>query len=82
MVSLYGMTSEGGASGDGIIFEWNTEKDTLIKKIDFNRADNGRLPNGVLVMADNGKLYGMTPFGGEYNDGVLFEWDPVTDSVY
>jgi uncharacterized repeat protein (TIGR03803 family) len=82
---LYGMTMEGGVasccqSGDGILFEWDPATDTFTKKMDFNRADNGRFPTDLLVRGNNGKLYGMTHFGGEYDDGVLFEWNPATNT--
>ncbi len=44
------------------------------KKIDFDGLNNGSNPYGSLIEADNGKLYGMTKFGGTGN-GVLFEYD-------
>jgi uncharacterized repeat protein (TIGR03803 family) len=82
---LYGMTMEGGVGsccqpGAGILFEWDPETDTFTKKMDFNRADNGRLPTDLLVRADNGHLYGMTSRGGEYDVGVLFEWNPAVNT--
>lgn len=82
---LYGMTMEGGVGsccqgGAGILFEWDTETDTFTKKMDFNRADNGRNPTDLLVRANNGKLYGMTSKGGEYDVGVIFEWNPATNT--
>ena len=82
---LYGMTMEGGVgsccqSGAGTLFEWDPETDTFTKKMDFNRADNGRNPTDLLVRANNGKLYGMTGKGGEYDLGVLFEWNPATNT--
>ncbi|MFL9844267.1 choice-of-anchor tandem repeat GloVer-containing protein [Flavobacterium rhizosphaerae] len=43
---------------------------------------NGMQPNGRLLLASNGKLYGTTYFGGNVQlngntDGVLFEYDPI-----
>jgi uncharacterized repeat protein (TIGR03803 family) len=73
---LYGLTTDGG-SGYGVLFEWNLANSTYTKKINFNASSNGSGPNGSLVQADNGKLYGMTSGGGIADKGVIFEWDPV-----
>ena len=43
--------------------------------IGFNH-DNGESPSGHLTEANNGKLYGITISGGEFNYGVLFSFDP------
>jgi uncharacterized repeat protein (TIGR03803 family) len=76
---LYGLTSQGGLNGLGILFEWNPLTDTYTKKLDFNYS-NGANPRGSLLSSGNGKLYGMTLQGGNFGAGVLFEWDPVTDT--
>jgi uncharacterized repeat protein (TIGR03803 family) len=75
---LYGMTHSGGIYSSGVIFEWNPASGAYSKKYDFEGSDNGETPEGSLVQTNNGKLYGMTHYGGEYSRGVLFEWDPVT----
>jgi uncharacterized repeat protein (TIGR03803 family) len=77
---LYGMTPNGGLNDGGVLFEWDPLNDVYIKKLDFDGANNGQSPNGSLMEASNGKLYGMTSFGGTNNLGVLFEWDPSNDS--
>jgi uncharacterized repeat protein (TIGR03803 family) len=82
---LYGTALNGGLGsccqeGYGVLFEWDIASDTYTKKMNFNMAENGRKPVDCLIQADNGKLYGMTHFGGEYDFGVLFEWDPVTNT--
>ena len=77
---LYGMTSGGGAYNGGVLFEWDPDTDIYTKKLDFNQFDNGRNPNGSLMKANNGKIYGMTTSGGAYNSGVLFEWDPINNN--
>lgn len=76
---LYGMTSEGGTSNFGVLYEYDPATSTLTKKIDFTGAANGRFPNGSLTLGSNNKLYGVTTFGGASNFGVLFEYDPITD---
>jgi uncharacterized repeat protein (TIGR03803 family) len=40
----------------------------------------GANPLTSVIEATNGKLYGTTFYGGAYNKGVLFEYDPVIDS--
>lgn len=76
---FYGMTSKGGENGEGVIFEWDPSNSTYSKKIDFDAALMGSKPSGSLVLY-NGKLYGMTSSGGTNNSGVIFEWDPVSNT--
>ncbi len=77
---LYGMTSEGGLYNKGVLYEFNTETGQLVKHFDFDGI-NGSNPDGGLISAPDGKLYGTTRSGGEGNTGVLFEFDPVTGSL-
>jgi uncharacterized repeat protein (TIGR03803 family) len=76
---LYGMTRRGGLHGYGVIFEWDPATNIFSKLLDFNGTGNGAYPHGSLILAANGKLYGMTSRGGEDEGGVLFEWDPATN---
>jgi uncharacterized repeat protein (TIGR03803 family) len=76
---FYGMTSSGGISGYGVIFEWDPATNVYSKKKEFNGVD-GAYPRGSLTFA-NGKVYGMTNYGGSSDKGVIFEWDP-TNNVY
>ncbi len=77
---LYGLTSIGGANNVGVLFEYDPSTNIYTKKIDFDGTNYGSNPYGTLLLADNGKLYGMTNAGGTNGDGVLFEYDPVTDT--
>ena len=74
---LYGMTTEGGASGHGVIFSFDpaTSNYTVLKN--FNKTD-GANPHGSLFQASDGKLYGMTYQGGSANAGVIFSFDILT----
>ena len=76
---LYGMTSSGGANNKGVIFEFDFNTQTFMKKLDFD-GNNGRDPRGRFMESSNGKLYAMTYWGGSNDLGVLFEYDPETDS--
>ncbi len=77
---LYGMTLVSGTFEKGVIFEYNPANNSYTKKIDFDGINKGARPRGSLIQATNGKLYGMTEFGGTYNKGVLFEYDPANNS--
>ncbi|MBL7898870.1 MAG: hypothetical protein JNJ99_10070, partial [Crocinitomicaceae bacterium] len=77
---LYGMAEQGGASGfNGVIFEYDPTNEVMTKLHDFDGANSGSNPRGNLFQASNGKLYGLTCYGGLHNKGVLFEYDIDTD---
>jgi uncharacterized repeat protein (TIGR03803 family) len=76
---LYGMTRLGGVNNLGVLFEYDPVTEVLVKKMDFDGANNGAEPMGGLELASNGSLYGTTRIGGLWDVGVLFEYDPVTD---
>jgi uncharacterized repeat protein (TIGR03803 family) len=78
---LYGVAVEGGTSNLGVLFEYDLVTGVLVKKIDFTGTANGSYPYGTLTMGANNKLYGMTSEGGAANYGVLFEYDPVTNTL-
>jgi len=74
---LYGLTSLGGQNDSGTIFSYNTFDGTISTLLSFNDT-LGYFPLGSLMQAIDGKLYGMTQYGGTNNDGVLFSFDPTT----
>lgn len=76
---LYGVTSNGGANGKGILFSYNTTTSVFTSLYDFN-ATNGTEPNVGLTQASNGKLYGVTSYGGANDKGVLFRFDIATNT--
>lgn len=80
---LYGSTSQGGANGLGVIFEYDPASNSLTKKIDFTGTTNGSGPSlgSSLLLAANGKFYGTTMTGGSNNTGVLFEYDYNTNTL-
>ncbi len=72
---LYGTSSQGGASNDGTIFEYDPVSNVLAKQTDFEKLTTGSQSQGAMTLASNGKLYGVTPQGGQNDAGVLFEYD-------
>ncbi len=77
---LYGLTSNGGVASGGVLFQYNISNAAYVKKVDLNSSDGGT-PNGHLIQASNGKLYGLASVGGTNNVGVIFEYDK-TSGVY
>jgi uncharacterized repeat protein (TIGR03803 family) len=76
---LWGTTTKGGASDGGIIFQYDPVSNTIVKKFEFSPS-GGTLPIGTLTLSTNGKLYGLTANGGQYGEGVMFEFDPATNA--
>ena len=73
---LYGMTSgSGGSLADSVgnIFSIDTNGRNYKVLLDFNEED-GAEPFGTLIYS-SGLLFGMTQYGGTYNDGVIFSID-------
>ncbi|MCC6725296.1 MAG: T9SS type A sorting domain-containing protein [Saprospiraceae bacterium] len=78
---FYGMTNYGGSPGAGVIFEFDPAGGgTYTVLHNFNYL-NGSTPYGSLVES-GGKFYGMTIYGGNTNDGVIFEFDPAGGGTY
>jgi len=77
---FYGFTFAGGSHDKGVLFTWNPASNQLAKKYDFDSAF-GANPVGRLTPYNNGKLYAMTMNGGSSNNGIIYEWNPVTNVV-
>lgn len=85
---FYGITTAGGAYGGphglGVVFEWDPVTNVYLKKADFAGSINpkGERPYGSMVRnPNNGNFYGMTYLGGSANKGVIFEWNPSTNTL-
>src|SRR5665647_2640766 len=76
---LYGITFNGGTSDVGIIFSFDPITSTYTKLYDFD-ITNGSSPTGSLINGNDGKLYGITSFGGNLNVGVIFSFDPSSST--
>lgn len=71
---LYGVTTVGGANGDGVAYKLSkTGKFTLLHS--FTREVDGLWPQGPLVHASDGNFYGSTFYGGAYGLGTVFRMD-------
>lgn len=76
---FYGITANGGATGNGVLFEWDPATNIYTKRLDFTGlSDPYPSPyEGTLVEKD-GILYGTGISGGSENLGVIFQWDIAT----
>lgn len=80
--NLYGTTTAGGASASGTVYElipgtggsW-TEK--LLHSFGATSSD-GAVPDSGLILDGHGNLYGVTPVGGSFGFGTVFELSPGT----
>jgi uncharacterized repeat protein (TIGR03803 family) len=77
--TLFGMASIGGANNQGVIFSIGPDGTNYMVRHAFNRT-SGRSPYGNLVLATDGLLYGMTSEGGAANLGVIFSFNPVSNT--
>ena len=76
---MFGLTDKGGAEDKGVLYEYLPEKDSVTTLYHFDyKADGWKAEYGFLK-AKNGKLYGTTTEGGLYDQGTLFEFDPVSE---
>jgi uncharacterized repeat protein (TIGR03803 family) len=76
--NIYGTTIQGGANDMGTVFELTpVGKGKYQEKVlwSFNGKD-GSGPQSGLILDGAGNLYGMTPTGGLYGNGVVFEVTP------
>lgn len=77
--NLYGTTNEGGASGDGTVFELSPPSgggawtETVLASFD---GTDGANPYAGLVVDAAGNLYGTTAKGGTQGDGIVFRLSP------
>ncbi|HEU5165645.1 MAG TPA: choice-of-anchor tandem repeat GloVer-containing protein [Chitinophagaceae bacterium] len=74
---LYGMTWYGGPSNAGVIYSFDITNSVFTVVKNFANTD-GAEPRGSLIQALDGKLYGMTSYGGiDYRLNCFI--DPITN---
>jgi uncharacterized repeat protein (TIGR03803 family) len=75
---LYGMTRQGGTSGNGVIFKIKSDGTSYSKMLDFAGITDGSSPNGSFIF-DGAFLLGMTRSGGTNSKGTIFKFAYITD---
>jgi uncharacterized repeat protein (TIGR03803 family) len=73
--NVYGTTSAGGKSSDGVIYKliYNSTKGTYTYKVLYDFGANGTVPYAGLVSDPSGNLYGTTTAGGKNKAGIVYE---------
>lgn len=77
--NLYGETAEGGAQGEGTVYELSPSEKGWTKTILYSFVDQttGISPVGGLVLDAKGNIYGTTPQGGvPFGLGTVFQLTP------
>ena len=76
--NLYGTTYAGQQPDNGTVFRLSSKSGTWIKTTlhEFGGAGDGATPNGGLVKAKGGALYGTTYNGGAFGNGVVYAVAP------
>jgi uncharacterized repeat protein (TIGR03803 family) len=75
--NLYGVTVEGGAIGNGSMFKVSPGgTGTILHSFGgpYGNSVDGYLPQAGLIIDKNGNLFGTTGYGGNNDDGVVFEY--------
>jgi uncharacterized repeat protein (TIGR03803 family) len=68
---LYGTTGSGGASNMGTVFHLSTNGSGFSILHSFSGNPDGRKPiDNVILLSET--LYGMTVFGGDFDEGAIF----------
>jgi len=80
---IYGMTNEAGTGQHGTLFEYDPIANSIATRINFGSTPSvGDFPwFGVVCETPNGNLYGMTSDGGANSAGVIFEYNPITQTA-
>ncbi len=80
--NLYGTTYQGGANGEGTVFELTPSggwSESLLWS--FGSGADGQNPYAGLFMDGSGNLYGTTGAGGVHGGGTVFELTPPTTAA-
>jgi len=76
--NLYGMTTQGGSTGNGAVFELSPSGGGWTEKViyNFQGGSDGSYPTAGLIFDKSGNLYGTTSNGGTGGGGTVFELIP------
>ena len=75
-IQLMGMTSQGGKYDEGVIFKADASGHSEVAFPFYFHPDGAHPNNTSLIQAKDGKIYGMTTFGGKADMGLIFQFDP------
>jgi uncharacterized repeat protein (TIGR03803 family) len=73
---FYGLAPLGGAADDGVMYRIRPDGSGFRVMFNFNEILHGGKPQGSLMDASNGYLYGTTSVGGSLKQGTVFRIRP------
>ncbi len=76
---IYGACSSGGNDGFGTCFTYGMNGIYTVQH-NFGGAAAGAYPQGGVIFADDGKLYGSTQYGGNFSQGSIFKLNPQNNT--
>src|ERR1700682_4073236 len=77
--TVYGMTSAGGANGNGVLYRFALESKQYTVLHTFSAVDangnneDGAIPGVALTRGPDDALYRMASFGGQSGNGTIFK---------
>jgi uncharacterized repeat protein (TIGR03803 family) len=71
--NLYGLTSNGGTSHAGVVYELSKNRTLRVLHSFAGGAADGCAPRGTPFMDENGNLYGTTMFCGSSDEGIVWK---------
>jgi uncharacterized repeat protein (TIGR03803 family) len=74
------MNYQGGASGGGTIFSFNTNTSAFSTLYSFTGGNDGENPQGSLILSGT-NLYGLTTTGGANGYGTIFSVDTSNSAL-
>lgn len=75
--NLWGVALHGGLPGWGGLYRIGPDG-TFSVRYAFSGPD-GSSPNGTPIIARNGIIFGTTEYGGAYDCGTVFQFDPLSE---
>jgi len=77
--TLWGNTFKGGNADAGFIFKTGLDGSGYEIVHELDGASGGKYMGTGMILATDGLLYGTASQGGEFNRGILFRVDPMSD---
>lgn len=77
---LYGLVSNGGSVGSGLVFSFDINTNVYNIEFNFNYMNTGALPWQSFIKASDSKLYATLGLGGPNGNGVVFKFDYNTNT--
>jgi uncharacterized repeat protein (TIGR03803 family) len=87
--NLYGTAVAGGNGGAceggcGVVYQLTKSGSTWMQSViyNFTGGNDGSGPGSGLTFDTHGNIYGMTPTGGQYGYGVIFQLQPQSNGTW